>query len=133
MTGPWEERIPTVIEPDTERVVKMAHDLGGIRAATSSSCKSKMVGIGGAIHDTSKMVDTQPTTFSITLGPRSEQNSYKAELAAIALALQWIPPSLSRRQIVGFTSNQAALKAISRPHHQSGQSYTVKSMTASAC
>lgn len=121
VTGPWEERIPTVIDPDTERAVKMARDLIGIRIATSSSCRSKMVGIGGAIHDSFGRADTQPTAFSITLGPRSEQNSYTAELAAIAQALRLIPPSFSRRQIVVFTSNQAALKAISRPYHQSGQ------------
>ncbi len=112
-----------MIDPDTERAVQMAYGLVGIRVATSLSCRSKMVGIGGTIHDTSNMVDTQPSTFSITVGPRSEQNSYTAELAAIAEALRLIPPSLSRRQIIVFTSNQVALKAISRPYHQSGQSY----------
>jgi hypothetical protein len=106
VTGPWEKRIPTVIDLDKERAAEMAHDLVGIRIAISSSYRSEMVGIGGVIHDSFDGADTQLTAFSITLGPRSEQNSYTAELAAIAQALRLIPPSSPRRQIVVFTSNQ---------------------------
>jgi hypothetical protein len=36
--------------------------------------------------------------------------------------MSYMPPSLSRRQIIIMTSNQAALKVISKPYHQSGQS-----------
>jgi ribonuclease HI len=123
VTAPWEECIPLVIDHDKERAAQMANCLGDIRIATSSSCRYGIVGIGIAISDTSYIHDRPPTTFSITLGARTEQNPYTAELAAIAKAMSMISLSLfTRRQIIIATSNQAALKAISKPHHQSGQS-----------
>lgn len=104
-TGLWEERVLTVIDPDTERAVKKVYNLVGIRIVTSLSCRTKIVRIGGAIHNNFSRANTQPTAFSITLGPRSKQNSHTAELVAIAKVLRLIPPSLSRQQIVVFTSN----------------------------
>jgi hypothetical protein len=77
--------------------------------------------MGIAIHNTSS-IDGEPLiTLSTTLGARSEQNPYTAELAAIAKAMSYISPSFPRRQIVIVSSNQAALKAIGKPCHQSGQ------------
>ena len=49
-----------------------------------------MVGMGGAIHDSySRIPNGSPVTFAVTLGPRSEQNPYIAELKAIAMAVSW--------------------------------------------
>lgn len=121
--APWEERIPSVIDHDKERAVQMANCLGDIRIATSTSCRSEVVGMGIAICDTPSIEGLPPITLSTTLGVRTEQNPYTAELAAIAKAMQYTSSSFSRRQIVIVTSNQAALKAISKPRHQSGQSY----------
>jgi ribonuclease HI len=78
--------------------------------------------MGGAIHDTlSNEPNQKPITYSVTLGTRTEQNPYTAELAAMAMALRRLPPSLGGRQITIFTSNQAALLAVGQPKHQSGQ------------
>jgi hypothetical protein len=121
--APWEERIPSAIDHDKDRAVQMANCLGDIRIATSASCRSGIVGMGIAICDAPNIEGEPPSTISTTLGTRTEQNPYTTELAAIAKAMHYISPSFSRRQIIIVTSNQAALKAISKPRHQSGQSY----------
>jgi hypothetical protein len=57
---------------------------------------------------------------SVTLGSRTEQNPYTAGLVAIATAVQRLPGYLMGRQIAIFSSNQAALLALSQPRQQSG-------------
>jgi ribonuclease HI len=102
--------------------VEVANLIHGVRIATSASERDGIVGMGGAIYDTlGTMPNREPVTYSITLGPRTEQNAYTAELAAIAMAMRGVPPYLLRRQITIFTSNQAAVQAVNQPKHQSGQ------------
>lgn len=44
-----------------------------------------MVGMGGVIHDTLGIVKGKESiTYSVTLGTRTEQNPYTAELAIMA-------------------------------------------------
>ena len=118
---PWKERLSPTIEPK-EKAVETAKASHGIRIATSASVKRGTVGMGGAIYDTLGIVtDKEPTTYSVTLGAREEQNAYTAELAAIAMALRCLPTHLVGRRITVFTSNQGALLATSQPRHQSGQ------------
>ena len=124
--APWEERIQKVIDTDLERATSIAKNIGGIRIATSSSCRAELVGIGAVKHDNTINPDvatlgSQHNIISIALGPRSEQNVYTAELSAIATGLRELPTYIHRRQIIIFTSNQAAIKAISNPNQQSGQ------------
>ena len=119
---PWEDRIPATIGRDVENAMGVANSTHGIRIATSSSERRGMVGMGGVIHDTiGNMPSGEPITYSITIGTRTEQNPYTAELAAIAMVIRCLPPSLIGRQVTIFTSSQAALLAISQPRHQSGQ------------
>jgi hypothetical protein len=59
--------------------------------------------------------------YSATLGKRTEQNPYVAESVAIARALKRLPTDLIGRHITVFTSNQAAILAVSQPQEQSGQ------------
>ena len=77
-----------------------------------------MVGMGGAIYDT--LSNREATIYLVTLGPRAEQNLYTAKLAAILMATGCLPPDLQGRQITIFSSNQAALLALSQPKQQSG-------------
>ncbi|KAH9203124.1 hypothetical protein DL95DRAFT_507440, partial [Leptodontidium sp. 2 PMI_412] len=125
--SPWEPRISAIINPDSERAAEAANCISGIRIATSSSERRGMVGMGGAIFDTyGRMPNGQPITFAITLGPRSEQNPYVAELEAIAMAIQGVPPYVLRREITIVTSNQAALHVVSQPKQQSGQASVMR-------
>ena len=120
--SPWQQRIPAIIDRDSERAVEVANCTSGICVATSSSERKGMVGMGGAIYDTySRMPSGQPITFAVTLGPRTEQNPYVAELEAIAMAVRGLPPHLIGREITVFTSNQAAIQVVNQPKHQSGQ------------
>jgi ribonuclease HI len=119
---PWEDRLSTTIELDKEKAVEIANLTHGIQIATSSSERRGIVGMGGAIYDTlSNMQNGEPITYSVTLGTRTEQNPYTAELAAIAMAIRCLPLFLVGRQITIFTSSQSALLAISQPRNQSGQ------------
>jgi hypothetical protein len=102
--------------------VEVANHISGICIATSSSERKDMVGIEGAIFDTySRMPNGQPIMFTITLGLRSEQNPYVAELETMAVAIQRVLLYLLRKEITIVTSNQAVLQMVSQPKQQSGQ------------
>jgi hypothetical protein len=83
--APWEKRIQIIISKEITR------QLDSNRAAyiaVSSSARNGVVGLGAAIK-TRKRIGDDPTveTLFSTLGPRTEQNPYVAELAAMAHAL----------------------------------------------
>jgi hypothetical protein len=119
---PWEERLPAIIDLGTEAAVQVANTSRGIRIVTSSSARKGMVGMGGVIHDTLGIgTGREPITYSVSLGARTEQNPYTAELAAMAMAMKRLPLHLVGRQITIISSNQGALLATSQPRHQSGQ------------
>jgi hypothetical protein len=83
MIAPWEERLPATISPGIEETINIANTICGIRITTSSSARKGIVRIGGAIHDTLGIVTgREPTIYSVTLGVRTEQDPYTAELAA---------------------------------------------------
>jgi hypothetical protein len=104
--APWEERLPATIGRGTEVAVCIANTTRGIRIATSSSARKGIVGIGGAIHDTLGIATgREPITYSVTLGTRTEQNPYTAELAAMAMAMKRLPLHLVGRQITIISSN----------------------------
>ena len=125
--SPWEPRIPASIDADCKKAVETANHTRGIRIATDSSLRKGMVGMGGAIHDRCCRIPRgPPVTFSVTLGPRSEQNPYVAELKAIAMAVRGLPSYLVGRDIAIFTSNQAAIQVINNPKQQSGQDSVIQ-------
>jgi ribonuclease HI len=118
--APWEKRVETVVEmeitrqPDTNRAAYIA---------VSSSARNGVVGFGAAIK-TRKHVGDAPTveTLSVTLGPRTEQNPYVGELAAMAHAFG----QLHRRKYHGITlltRNKAAVLTLRNPREQSGQEH----------
>ena len=122
VVAPWEGRIKAVIEPDKDKALAAADCTYGIRIATSSSERKGIVGMGGTICDTFGMVQNgELIRYSATLGKRTEQNPYVAELVSIAGALKRLPTDLIGRHITVFTSNQAAILAVSQPQEQSGQ------------
>ena len=78
--------------------MNVANTIRGIRIATSSSARKGIVGMGGAIHDSLGIVTSrEPITYSVTLGARTEQNPYTAELAAMAIAMKQLPRHLVGR------------------------------------
>ena len=117
---PWTHRIPSICEKDEDKAISTANKAVGILIATSSSIRSNIVGIGGCIRDT-RANGNNISRFSILLGKRTEQNSYTAELEAVAATLERIPRLTDQRCIFILSSNRSALAAISQPRHQSGQ------------
>ncbi|EEA20161.1 hypothetical protein TMatcc_000136 [Talaromyces marneffei ATCC 18224] len=120
--SPWTYRIQTICERDSAKATELASKAVGILIATSASARAGLVGMGGCMIDTQANGnnDTMPS-YSITLGKRTEQNPYIAELGAIAAALERIPVRTCRRWITILSSNRSALAAISQPRQQSGQ------------
>ena len=114
--APWEARMKVQLESHEAPIAE------GIQIATSSSARNGVVGLGGAIRDTTTQVLNGTVLYSMTVGLRTEQNPYTAELAAIAVALTSPPAYFHHRTITIVTSNQAALLAIQNPRQQSGQS-----------
>ncbi|EEA25303.1 reverse transcriptase, putative [Talaromyces marneffei ATCC 18224] len=120
--SPWIGRIRTICETDGDKAIDIAGKAIGILIATSASARSGMVGMGGYIRDTQADNNgTDISRYSITLGKRTEQNPYTAELEAIAVALERILPETCQRWISILSSNRSALSAISQPRQQSGQ------------
>jgi len=117
---PWEKRVQTIADkemtrqPDSNRAAYVA---------VSSSARNGVVGLGVAIK-TRKRVRDDPTveTLSSTLGPRTEQNPYAAELAAMAHALQKLPRR-KYHSITLWTRNKAAVLTLRNPRQQSGQEH----------
>ena len=90
--------------------------------ATSSSVKKGIVAMGGSARDTLfGRTSEAVTNYAVTLGTREEQNPYTVELAAIAMALKSMLPSVRYRCITIITRSQSALAAIRQPRQQSGQ------------
>ena len=119
---PWADRVQVICEPDREKATEMANRAEGILIATSSSARGGVVGMGGCIRDTRiNGADEAITSYSVTLGTRTEQNPYTAELEAIAAALTCIPTWIRHRRVVILSSNRSALAAIRKPQQQSGQ------------
>ncbi|KAK1450828.1 hypothetical protein CTAM01_17315 [Colletotrichum tamarilloi] len=119
---PWEARIDTVVDDDAVKATEAIQSGWAVRIATGSSARNGIVGYG--------TVTTLPAslrggggviTASRTLGLRTEQNPYVAELAALAEAVKSLPQRLDYRAIHVFTRNKAAVLAIRNPRQQSGQ------------
>jgi hypothetical protein len=123
---PWEKRIDIIVKLDHREAAQTARDAQGIVVATSSSEKNGIVGIGGAIHDTTTGTpDIAPTaTYTATLGPRDRLNPYFAELIAISTALRNLATLPIRNRVINIlSSNLSALQVINHPMQQSGQTY----------
>ncbi|KZL63403.1 reverse transcriptase, partial [Colletotrichum incanum] len=118
---PWEDRLEVIIGEEETRATGTAST---VRVAVSSSVRREIVGVGGVVQKRSVLRDDpelQP--FSFTLGPRTEQNPYSAELAAIAYTLRRSLRGVANERITVVTSNKGAVLSLKRPHQQSGQAY----------
>lgn len=118
--APWEERV----QGDDQDLPETQTEKGGVmRIAVSSSARNEMVGFGVAIEkQPPRYRKPRLKTFSVTLGAKTEQNPYSAELAAMAYALSklW---GLKRCRVTLITSNKAAALTLKNPRQQSGQEH----------
>ncbi|KAK4068648.1 hypothetical protein Purlil1_13765 [Purpureocillium lilacinum] len=118
---PWTNRIPVLGEDDIVET-RAPHDVQNILIATAASLRHGAVGMGGVVCDTTHGgLGRTLATFSVTIGPGSEQNPYTAELEAIATALRAIPPGLVPQDVTVVARNRSVVAAIRRPQQQSGQ------------
>jgi ribonuclease HI len=124
---PWWKRIDITVNLDYQEAAQMARDAQGIIVATCSSEKNGIVGMGGAICDTTttRSSNTAPTaTYTATLGLRDRLNLYFAELIAISTALRNLAALPTRNRVINIlSSNRSALQVINHPKQQSGQAY----------
>lgn len=119
--APWESRIAIVCIEDRGKAAEAAEAAQGLRIATSASARHGIVGVGIAIRDTEGETPQEDIAkYAVTLGPRTEQNPYIAELEAMAMAFKRLPWT-NNRLIFLQTSNRGALQALHRPRQQSGQ------------
>ena len=122
-----------VMSPTNELTTTQRNVDFDVRIAVSSSARNDLVGVGGAaMLPASVYGSTKLGTFSSTLGPRSEQNPYSGELAAMERALGSLSALRSSR-IELSTRNKAAVLTLRQPRQQSGQQHVChiyKSITA---
>jgi hypothetical protein len=118
--APWEERVQTDIDEPQESQTEAGRYM---QIAVSSSAGNELVGFGGAIEkQPPRYRKVKLKAFSVTLGVRSEQNPYSAELAAMACALNMLP-GLKGYRITLLTRNKAAALTLRNPRQQSGQGH----------
>jgi ribonuclease HI len=122
--APWETRI----QSDVEAMPRSHIVLGGsLQVAVSSSARNSLVGFGVAIKkQPPRYRKLKLKTFSVTLGARSEQNPFSAELAALAHTLNMLV-GLKDYRITLLTSNKAAALTMRNPQQQSGQEFVCQS------
>ncbi len=94
-----------------------------VRIAVSSLARNGKVGMGGVVCLLLSMRGRpKDKTFARTLGPRTEQNLYSGELAAVGHALTFLQKVWHCRIILA-TSNRAAVLTLKNLRQQSGQQY----------
>jgi hypothetical protein len=100
-----------------------ASSMRQVLIATSASARNGIVGMGGVVRNTAGggAHDGIIVKYSITFGPRDEQNAYMAELEAIAVVLRCMPDGLRHRGVIITIRNRSAPQAIAKPQQQSGQ------------
>ncbi|GJC88098.1 hypothetical protein ColLi_10936 [Colletotrichum liriopes] len=86
---PWENRVQAVAEDDGDKASAAIKTGWAARVATATSARNDIVGFGRALHlPMSHTGGGCTTTEQRTVGPRTEQNPFTAELAAMATALE---------------------------------------------
>lgn len=118
--APWDKRVQAIKHDDKIKETQSSWD---VCVAVGSSARNDVVGAGGVVCATTHG-DAPATndTFSFTLGSRSEQNPYSAELAAMAHALN-VMPYVSHCRVALLTTSQAAALTLRNPRQHSGQEY----------
>lgn len=118
--APWEERIQPGEDPPPDLQTTAGLYM---QIAVSSSARNELVGFGVAIEkQPPRYRKLKLKTLSVTLGARTEQNPFSAELAALAHALKMVA-GLKNYSITLLTSNKAAALTLRNPRQQSGQEF----------
>jgi ribonuclease HI len=118
--APWEARVQTENEPIPQTSTAPG---GSMQIAFSSSSRNELVGFGVAIEkQPPRYRKVRLKVFSVTLGARTEQNLFSAELAAMVHTLKTLV-GLKDFRITLTTSNKAAALTLKSPRQQSGQEF----------
>ena len=118
--APWEARVQDGVEETPQSPTVPG---GLVQIATSSSARNELVGFGVAIErQPPRYRKLKLKTLSVTLGARTEQNPFSAELAAMVHALNMVV-GLKDYRITLLTSNKAAALTLRNPRQQSGQEF----------
>ncbi|RKK08303.1 hypothetical protein BFJ66_g17088 [Fusarium oxysporum f. sp. cepae] len=127
---PWHRHMAVEYDSDKEAAANVdtgddvteTSNIRQVLIATSASARNGLVGMGSVVRNTAGRgaTDDVIAKYSVTLGPRDEQNAYTAELEAIAMVLRCMPDGLRHRDVIIATRNRSALQAIAKPRQQSG-------------
>ena len=99
--APWEGRVDATVG---ETATAQMETGWAVRIAVSSSGRNNKVGMGGVVRfPLSMRGGPKDETFHFTLGPRTEQDPYSAELAAVGHALRLLQEVRHRRIILATT------------------------------
>jgi hypothetical protein len=108
-----------VVEYDSDKDVAAdagtCDDVADTRSArqvlieTSASARNGIVGMGGVVRNTAGggVNDNVIAKYSITFGPRDEQNAYTTELEAVAVVPRCMPGGLQHRDVIVATRNRS--------------------------
>ena len=121
--APWVQKPLVYIAINAETAQTQAKPQQGLTAVLCTSSRQGVLGAGGAIYSPlmPKMTEAGLNTFSITVSPQKDSNTYATDLYAFNYSLKLMATACKNVSVQVYTHNKSVLQAIQTPRQQSGQ------------